>query len=569
MKMFMLLATFLGCLWMEGKAQKPGMGSFAYADSVMQARYKAGKPGAVLLIARDGHPVFEKAYGMANMELKIPNRTNYNFEIGSNTKQFTAVSVLQLVGKGKLSLQDDMRKYLRDYNTHGRRITIENLLTHTSGIPSYTEDSGFADIMQKDLSKDSIMRWMSRDSLLFEPGTDWSYSNSGYFLLGMIIEKVAGVSYESYVQKNILDPLHMDSTYFGSSKKVIPGLVTGYEPASKGQYRDASYISWSWPYAAGEMISTVNDLLKWDNALYTHKLADRDLLQKAWTSYTLKDGAKTHYGYGWMLGNYQGVKMIFHSGGIPGFLSVVIRLPEQHMFLALLSNNTKMSPVPLAMLVAFHAAGHPLTRPPAIKSDPGTLAEYIGVYQVHSISGRVASNFRSAKIYNYITLKRDTLFMQPVGGSPTALIPIAKDVFIPSGKERMYQTYDFLRDKQGKVDAIKIYAPLDAGIVRTEPKTNLPLPEEKHAIALSADVLKQYAGKYNYKSVFNITITVKGDKIYATGDGQAPNEIFPESKTKFYAKSVDAQIEFKKDGSGKVEGFTLYQAGKHEFKKVE
>jgi hypothetical protein len=272
-----------------------------------------------------------------------------------------------------------------------------------------------------------------------------------------------------------------------------------------------------------------------------------------------------------MLGNYDGVRIIFHNGGIPGFLSSVIRIPDQHVFVTLLSNNQKVATMIPAMLIALHAAGHPLKRPPAVKSNPELLKGYTGAYQIRSIGGRVASNFRSGKIYHYITVRKDRLFIQPSGGSSAPLAEIAKDVFIPAVPQAgfLYQTYHFIRDDQGKVRAINVEAPLNAGIVRTEPKTNIPLPGKKETIYLKPAVLQQYAGKYNYKSVFNITITAKGDRIYATGDGQKPNEIFPESKTRFYFKSIDAQIEFKKDGNGRVTGLTLYQAGKHEFKKVE
>lgn len=552
-------------------AQQNSSKKFAYADSIMKENYKPEEPGAVLLIAKDGHPIFEKAYGMADLELRILNRTGYNFEIGSNTKQFTAVAILQLVQKGKLNLQDDLHKYLSWYNTHGRHITIENLLTHTSGIPSYTEDSGFAEVIMKDISKDSAMRRVAKDSLLFEPGTDWSYSNTGFFLLGMIIEKVTGTTYEGYVQKHILDPLHMDHTYFGSNK-VIPRLVEGYAPDGGNGFTHSVSMSWSWPYAAGEMISNVNDLLKWDNALYMNKIVSDKLLEKAWTSYTLKDGTKTGYGYGWVITDYRGVHFIWHDGGISGFLSILIRIPEQHLYVALLSNTVKVSPGMPALQIAFHVAGHPLKRPPSIKPNTELLKDYTGVYKVHAMGGRVTGNYGQEKIYSNITQKEDTLFIQRTGGSKSPLVPIAKDIFISSvnGNDSLfYTTYHFIRKNNRTVTAIWIKPFLNIGMTRIRPKTNLPLPETKKPIQLSSEVLQQYAGKYNYKSVFSITVTVKGDKIYAKGDGQEATQILAENKTKFYFKVVDAQIEFKKDDNGKVTGLTLYQAGKYEFEKVE
>jgi CubicO group peptidase (beta-lactamase class C family) len=428
--LFLLFAS----LPMVALCQENSNKNFAYADSVMSANYKPDAPGAVLLIARNGYPVFEKAYGMANMGLKIPNRIGYNFEIGSNTKQFTAVAILQLVQKGELSLQDDLHKYLPRYNTHGQHITIENLLTHTSGIPSYTEEPNFNWRDNINISKDSLMMRVSQDSLLFKPGTNWSYSNTGFFLLGMVIEKITGMTYADYIQKNILDPLHMNHTYVGIGNKIIPNLVTGYAYVpGNGKYKDAIDIPFSEVFSAGDMISNVNDLLKWDNALYTDKLVNPRLLQKAWTSYTLKNGQKTGYGYGWLVTHYKNVGLIWHDGAVPGFLSAVIRLPRKHAYIALLSNTYKVNPQIPAMLIAFHTAGQPLTRPPAIKPNPALFKDYTGVYELQAMSGRLVSNSSSKKMHYYITRKEDTLFVQTTGGSPAPLVPIAKDEFISSG----------------------------------------------------------------------------------------------------------------------------------------
>lgn len=447
--------------------------NYDYADSIMQSEYKADAPGAVLLIAKDGHPVFEKAYGLANVELQIPNRTNYDFEIGFNTKQFTAVSILQLVQKGKIDLQDDIHKYLPDYNSHGRHITIENLLTHTSGIPDYFGKDYFNKNFKNDVPTDSIIHWFSNDSLLFEPGTDWSYSNSGYFLLGKIIEKVSGIPYEDYVQKNIFNPLHMNHTYFGTHNKIIHGLATGYDPAGNGQYKDAAYLNWSWIYTAGELISNTADLLKWDNALYKGKIVDPALLQKAWQNHELKNGAKSQYGYGWFINNTNGVSIAWHGGIIPGFLSATFHLPDQHLYIALLTNNGKIDPMAIGMIIALQAAGHPAVRPEIIKTDPRSLSDYTGIYKLHAQFITLVANSNTAEIDNDITQEGNTLFSQISGGSKVALLPIAKDIFISSGtgiNALSYTTYHFVRDAHGKVNAIKADEPFNMFMERTQVK---------------------------------------------------------------------------------------------------
>jgi hypothetical protein len=267
----------------------------------------------------------------------------------------------------------------------------------------------------------------------------------------------------------------MDHSYFGTHDKIIPGIATGYDPAGNGKYKDADYISWSWPFSAGEIISNVEDLLKWDNALYTDKIVSRSLLQKAWANHTLQDGTKTQYGFGWFRDDDNGVKMIWHAGGIPGFVSMNIRIPEQHLYVTLLSNNANSNAMAIALVIALNAAGHPAVRPAEIKPDPNLLKDYVGEYEIHALWGSLVSDLGPKKMYSYITQNKDTLFIQTTGSSKAALIPIAKDVFISSGtviNSLFYTTYHFVRDARGKVNAIKVKEPFDMFMERTQVKIN-------------------------------------------------------------------------------------------------
>jgi CubicO group peptidase (beta-lactamase class C family) len=245
-----------------------------FVDSVMNANYKPDEPGAVLLIAKHGQSVFRKGYGIANMEFSVSNKPEYVFRIGSITKQFTAVCVLMLAREGKLNLQDDITKYLSSFNSHGRHITIENLLSHTSGITDNVKNLIAKAFM--DQSKEDVMNLFVNDSLAFEPGTEWSYNSSPYVLAGLIVEKVSGISLDEYLQQNIFNPLAMSHTSVGNYDSIIINAATGYEPAVEGKFKPARSLSWSWMYAAGNMLSTVDDLLKWDNALYTEKIIKKN-----------------------------------------------------------------------------------------------------------------------------------------------------------------------------------------------------------------------------------------------------------------------------------------------------
>lgn len=538
-----------------------------FADSVMNASYKGDGPGAVILVSQDGKILFKKAYGMADIERGIANSTENLFAIGSMTKQFSAVAILKLIEEGKMGLTDDIRKYFPEYNAHGKIITIENLLTHTSGIPSFTEKESFDKLYAQEFSKDSIVKYFENDSLLFEPSSDWSYSNSGYFLLGLIIEKVSGMSYQDYVSQNIFKPLEMSNTYFGNSSVTIPGYVTGYERQDSVSYKPASYFSWSWPYSAGAIVSGVEDLLKWDEALYTDKIVKQQLLKKAWDSFVITNGQESNYGYGWGVDSYNEVKIIFHGGAINGFLCNGIRIPSKHLYVLILSNNTDVSPDEASFAIAMKAAGLiiPELKPEAVSENE--LKEYEGVYEVHRVGGRVVSNFSKEKQYRYITVSNDTIYSQRTGGGKYPLEYIAKDFFSFADRQTRFK---FIRDSENKISAIDVYSePVNFGPNEIENITNLTLPSEKSATTVGIDVLKKYIGKYDLGRDFTIQISVEGDRIFAQATGQDKFEIFPESERKFFLKIVDASIEFVEDSDGKVTGLILDQNGKHVANKIE
>lgn len=290
-QLYFLFITAL--ITISSSAQQLSKQDEQFADSVMNENYPADKPGAVLLIAKNGKPVFRKAYGLASIELKVPNKPEYIFAIGSMSKQFTAVCILKLAQEGKLNLQDDITKYLPQYNAHGRHITIENLLTHTSGIINFTSVKGVVAKSMLDQSHEELLNDFMNDSLLFEPGTDWSYSNSNYIVAGLIVEKVSGISLSEYLQQNIFNPLGMSHTYTGTHDSVIVNAVNGYESAGNDTYK-SPYNGWSWNFGAGGIVTNADDLLKWDNALYTEKVIKKEWLEKAWKPFVLPNGQITN-----------------------------------------------------------------------------------------------------------------------------------------------------------------------------------------------------------------------------------------------------------------------------------
>ncbi len=363
----------------------PSEASFAaQADAILSGVYKSNEPGAALLVMKDGEVLMRKAYGMADLELGVPLEPDMVFRIGSMTKQFTAVAVLMLMGEGRLDLSDPITKFLPDYPTQGRTITVEHLLTHTSGIQCYTKLSEWFPLMREDMTLDELIAVFRDKPLEFEPGERWSYSNSGYVLLGAIIEKVSRLTYEAFLQKNIFDPLGLRHTHCGNTARVIPRRIPGYGPGPEGTFLNAEYISMTHPYAAGSLLSNVDDLATWNRALLAGTLIERETLEKAWNVHELTDGTSTGYGFGWSIGESDGNRIINHDGDISGFASDGIVFPEEKLFVTILTNSEvfERNPGGLASRIAALALGKPDPEPNTVSIDPELLDLYAGEYEL-------------------------------------------------------------------------------------------------------------------------------------------------------------------------------------------
>ena len=259
-------------------------------DKFLSEKFAADGPGCAALVAARGEIIYKKAFGMANLELNVPMHPDMIFRIGSITKQFTAVAVLQLEERGKLSLQDEITRFIPDYPTMGNKITVEHLLTHTSGIRSFTDMKEWDDTMRrKDYMPEDLIHFFKNQPMDFVPGTKFKYNNSGYFLLGYIIEKASGIPYDQYIRVNLFIPLGMHHTQFDTTTEIIRNRIPGYTKGEHG-YENASYLSMTQPYAAGSLISTVEDLYTWNKGIRSGKILKRENLEKAFIPYKLADG---------------------------------------------------------------------------------------------------------------------------------------------------------------------------------------------------------------------------------------------------------------------------------------
>jgi CubicO group peptidase (beta-lactamase class C family) len=316
-------------------------------DEMLSKYFKPGEPGASVIVSQRGAILFRKAYGLATIDTNVPLQPEFPLRTGSVTKQFTAAAIMLLAEQGKLSLADELEKYFPEYPEPGRHVTIENLLTHTSGIRNYTELPKFAVVLKNDVIPDDVIAFFKDAPLQFQPGHRFSYSNSNYFLLGRIIEKVSGISYQDFMQQQVFQPLHMHSTEVETAASPV-ATVIGYTQVRKGISKSPFY-SMSWPFAAGAMRTSVDDLVRWDHAIRIGSLLRRESWEQMAKDFMLSDGSHTGYGYGWFIRRFHGKDALEHGGDIGGFSADTWRVPTEQIFIAVLANNDSHEPAPDAI----------------------------------------------------------------------------------------------------------------------------------------------------------------------------------------------------------------------------
>jgi D-alanyl-D-alanine carboxypeptidase len=355
----------------------------AQIDAAVSQYYKPDEPGAVVLVAKDGKTIFRKAYGLADAAKGTAMMPDMQLRLGSLTKQFTSTAILMLVDAGKIHLNDDITRFFPDYPTRGKRITVEHLLNHTSGIVSYTSQPDFGAHMGEDVAVGAMIDRFKNDPLQFEPGAAHKYNNSGYFLLGAIIEKVSGQRYADFLAQHIFTPLGMNDTAYEGKERGKAIRAPGHTRGAAG-FGPSTVVSMSQPYAAGALVSTVDDLARWDAAVSAGKLLKPATWQRAFAKTTLTDGKTVNYGYGWIVGTLRGVPSIGHGGNINGYGAYALRVPSEHMYVVVLRNTDSgtADADTVASKIAALAIGKPYPEYQAMTLDAKALDAYAGTYKI-------------------------------------------------------------------------------------------------------------------------------------------------------------------------------------------
>jgi CubicO group peptidase (beta-lactamase class C family) len=385
----------------------------ARMEQVIQSHVSAGTFMGTVLVARDGKVVLDRGYGMANVELDVPNTPATKFRLGSITKQFTAAAILLLEERGKLKLDDRLKTYLPDVPMSWERITVYNLLTHTAGIANFTALTEYGDAKLRLTPVDKTIASLRDRPLDFGPGEQMSYSNSGYIVLGAIIEKVSGQSYEKFVTDNLFSPLGMTDSGYDSNTAIIKRRASGYVRTPSG-LANATYIHMSIPHAAGALYSTTADLLKWEQALFEGKVVSKASLDRMITPF------KNDYALGLTSTLERGRRVIAHGGGIDGFNTMLAYYPDSRTVIVVLSNVAGGVPGTLSGQLATLMHGETVTLTSERKEitlPAATLAKYAGTYEL------------APAVTITVTVDGDRAFAQLTGQGRNPIFPQSDTMF--------------------------------------------------------------------------------------------------------------------------------------------
>ncbi len=352
----------------------------AATRAAVQAYVAKNQFSGTVLVAKDGKPVFRESFGLANRELNVANTPETVFRLGSITKQFTAASIMQLAEAGRLNIEDPISKYYTNAPAAWAKVTIRHLLSHRSGIGDYTDIPNFFEKMAaQDRTPEQIIEMTRDQPLAFEPGTKFAYDNSGYIVLGYVIERVSGQTYADYIDTHIFKPLGMKDSGYDVSTTILPRRAAGYGFAD-GKWTNATYLAMSLPYAAGSLYSTVDDLLIWEQAFF----GDKVVSAASRTAMTTDQGDK--YGFGLLADDLGGHKNIWHNGGINGFSTHMVRFPDDGLTVIALANLESARSTRLGTEIARIWLGLPPPPPPApllpVTVAPAVLDRYVGVYEL-------------------------------------------------------------------------------------------------------------------------------------------------------------------------------------------
>jgi D-alanyl-D-alanine carboxypeptidase len=414
-------------------------------DAVLGRIYRPGEPGASVRVERRGITLLRKSYGLANLDWAIPVEPTTRFRLGSISKQFTAFGILLLCQDGLVDLKDPISKHLPESNIDA---TIEHLLTHTSGLPALGTLRGYDAWSRLEIRPSAIVSVAEVAPREFSPGTEWGYSDVGYILLGLLIERVSGQTYEDYIGERIFKPIGMNDSGYDDGVRVLARRAAGYVRTPTG-FEGAPYVSMSSAFAAAALVSTVDDLARWDAELTSGRLLSRELLRRAFTPYELASGRSTSYGFGWAIRQAHGMTILEHGGSIEGFESQVIRVPALDVFICVLTNTIGRDPAPdfVATRLLEEIVEARTVQPLSLTASQ--RHEYAGLYDI--------GEGKTLSVREIGTL----LFLERASGRQREMVALGGDAF---HFRTSYSRVLFVRDTTGAVAGLRVRTTYDKEI---------------------------------------------------------------------------------------------------------
>ena len=517
------------------------------AEAYLKDAFPVDQPGVALIVTDDGKTVFAGGRGLADLEKKVPITPATVFRLGSITKQFSAAVMLQLVAEGKVSLDDKLSKFFPDYPKPGADATVAQLLNHTVGVQSYTSIPGWMGD-----EKNTARPYTTEEMIaLFKdlpapskPGEKWEYNNSGYVLVGAVIEKVTGKPWHVNVEERIARPLGLKTIRYGTLEETMADMAKGYTETG-GKQVPARKIHMSVPHAAGALLGSVEDLARWSHALHHGKVVRPDLYAKMIAPTVLPDGKTQNYGFGLAQDEVRGRKAIRHGGGIFGFSTEAVYIPGEDVFVAVFTNSDDpvASEETLTYRLAALALGEPYPSFKEVAVDPATIEPLLGVYTDERGERRFFR--REGKLYTRRT-----------GGSELQVFPAGNGRFFYGPDNLTW--FEMRKDAAGR----PVMAMHQNGATKPELATYKgPIPPEPKAVDVPRATLEAYVGSYRAApGIVRVAFAENGSLTVQLGP-QRPVPMKPVSATEFLLEGVDAKLTFKADG-GKITGLVVNQGGR-------
>ncbi|MEA5444924.1 serine hydrolase [Gammaproteobacteria bacterium AB-CW1] len=517
-------------------------------QAAMEQAYAPDQPGATAVVSREGEILFQGAAGLVHMELGLPLEAEHRLRLASVSKQYTAAAILKLADEGKLALDDPLERFLPDYPQG--EVTVHQLLNHSSGIASYTSIPGYMmdERIRRDLGTHDLIQVFADREPDFEPGEDWLYNNSGYVLLGAIIEEISGKPWHEYIREALLSPAGINETGYFSHEEIVPGRVPGYQAGET--VSNAPWISMSQPHAAGALYGSAMDVDRWQRRLHGGELLSDEHYQAMIRADEIATGVVNgdDYGYGLILGEWRDQDLIHHGGGIHGFNTYAMYLPESALSVVVLSNHAGHEPAPaiMARRLAAIALGEPYpVEKERIQVDPDRLDELVGTYEIEE------GVIRTLRVD-----EEGRLISQRQGGRAFPVEAVSPDRFVFATS---LSYFDVERDGDGQVVALRFHQQGAPDYERAEKVSDDIL--EPEAIELDEAQMERLTGLYQIQPGFTLRVFIHDGGLHAQATGQGPVPLEATTPSRLRNQQFGLELVFDLPEHGPADSLTLHQAG--------